>query len=92
MVARAVVLDSDVPGFGLALALTSCATSGLSPRWLRDTLKCPFTVARGDWLAGEAQHRCPLLGQWVARGSVHTSCCPSLQVVSPSPACHRGRD
>lgn len=91
MVARAVAVVSDVPGFGLALALTSCMTLGPSPHWLKEK-SVPLRWDRGDRLAGEARHRRPPLRKRSAGGSVHASCCPSLQVVGPSPACHRGRD
>lgn len=32
-VARSTTLESDAPGFGPALALTSCVTLGQSPHW-----------------------------------------------------------
>lgn len=89
--ARILALGSDVPGLELALALTSCVTLGLSPHWLKEK-SGPLQCDRRDWLAGEAQHRCSLVRKLVTRGSVHANCRPSLQVVCPALACHRGRD
>lgn len=47
MVARALSLDSDAPGLGPALALTSCVTLCLSPDWLK-VKSVPLQGDRGD--------------------------------------------